>query len=194
MTFFLALILAAAPKPCETAWLAVWKEYSARELATGTVPTYVRIPNGKDRIAKAWIAECRSFDKDAMRCATGVLLETQMRLLRIQLEGQFSPADLEQIVEKFREQRTVLECDEVAAALTHAIDSVMSSVVDAGTSTSLPSTSPTTGIPRSDDCAGLALTSGKCQCAHLQCMDSCCPEGWACAHSGETQSKCVRPR
>ncbi len=181
MSVFLTLILAAAPTPCEAVWPAVWNEYSARELAAGSVPAYVRIPNGKERLARAWIAECKTFDKDAMRCAQGVTLETQIRLLRIQLEGQYTPADLEQVLKKVREQRTVLECEEVAAALTHAVDSLMSAVVDGG-------------VPRSDDCAGAALTSGKCQCAHSQCMDICCPEGWACAHSGATQAKCVKPR
>jgi uncharacterized protein YjiS (DUF1127 family) len=50
------------------------------------------------------------------------------------------------------------------------------------------------GVPRSDDCAGAELASGKCQCAHHQCMDLCCPEGWACAHSGASTAKCIRPR
>jgi len=47
---------------------------------------------------------------------------------------------------------------------------------------------------RSDDCAGDDLKSGKCKCAHVTCMDICCPEGWACAHHAgpdEGWSKCV---
>ena len=188
MGFLLALILAAPPTACEAAWLKVWNEYSTQELATGKVPAYVRIPEGKERIARAWIAECRSFDKQAIQCAQGITQETRVRMLRGQLEGQMTAQELDQVVSKFREQWTLLECPEVAQALSHAVDSVTREVRDAGVSRS------DAGVPRSDDCAGEDLARGKCQCAHKQCMDLCCPEGWACVHSGATQAKCVRPR
>lgn len=50
------------------------------------------------------------------------------------------------------------------------------------------------GVPKSDDCMGADLEEGRCQCAHTRCMDTCCPRGWVCAHSGATTAKCIRPR
>lgn len=188
MGFLLTLILAAPPTPCEKIWPAVWDLYSATELSTGRVPAYVRIPEGKERIARAWIAQCRSFDTEAIQCAQGATQETRVRMLRGQLEGRMTAQELDQVIARFREQWSLLECPEVSAALTLAIDAVMREVRDAGVPRS------DAGVPRSDDCAGAELASGKCQCAHKQCMDSCCPEGWACAHSGAAQAKCVKPR
>lgn len=132
--------------------------------------------------ADTWILECRAFDKAALDCATGVTLEAELTALRRSLENEkLPPAEIDKAIAKLRSEWSVLECREVDRALDRGGAAVAREVLDAG-------------VPRSDDCAGADLASGKCQCAHRRCMDICCPEGWACAHSGADQAKCVRPR
>jgi hypothetical protein len=142
---------------------------------------FERVPDAKERLGRAWIVECRSFDKAALDCASGVTLEAELAELRRSLEKEkLSPAEIDKLIAKAHSEWSVLECREVDRALDRAGAAVARDVLDAG-------------VPRSDDCAGAELTSGRCQCAHRRCMDICCPEGWACAHSGAAQAKCVRP-
>lgn len=49
------------------------------------------------------------------------------------------------------------------------------------------------GVPRSDECAGEALQTGRCRCAHHQCNDLCCRQDEVCAHGGSGPGKCIRP-
>jgi hypothetical protein len=47
-----------------------------------------------------------------------------------------------------------------------------------------------------DDCTAEDLQSGRCRCAHRTCMDTCCPDGYVCAHGagpGAGAAKCLRP-
>jgi hypothetical protein len=174
----LALILAAAPPPCDALWPVVWKAYAAQELAKGTPPLFERLPDAKERLGKAWRAECRKFDQATLECAKGLTLEAQLKELRRKLEEEKLPAkEIDHLIAKMRAEWTVLECLEVDRALDRAGEALAKELV-----------------PRSDDCMGADLESGKCQCAHSRCMDICCPDGWVCAHSGAAQSKCMRPR
>jgi hypothetical protein len=170
MLMLLAL-LTATPTPCEALWPTVWKALPAKEL-----------PDAKERLGRAWIAECRAFTPAALDCAMGVTHEIELLELRRALEKRNIPKQtIDEGIAKARADWSPLHCPEVARALDRARAGLAADARDAG-------------VPRSDDCAGADLASGKCQCAHHQCMDSCCPEGWACAHSGATTAKCVRPR
>ena len=173
----LALILAAAPQ-CETLWPSVWKSYSEQELSQGTPPLFQKFPDAKSRLEKAWLVECRAFTKETLDCAKGVVLEGQLKELRRQLEQQKIPKpDIDEMIEKVRAEWTPLQCADLERSLDRA-----------GAAAAKDS------VPMSDDCMGADLERGKCQCAHSRCMDTCCPAGWVCAHSGAAQAKCIRPR
>lgn len=171
----LSLILAAAP-PCESLWPAVWKAYSEQELSQGTPPLFQKFPDAKARLERAWLAECRKFDQATIDCAKGVTLETQLREFRRQLEQQKLPKEqIDEAVDKLRAGWSPLQCKEVDRSLDRAGAAAAE-------------------VPKSDDCTGDDLESGRCKCAHSRCMDSCCPDGWVCAHSGAVTPKCIRPR
>ena len=174
---FLALILAAAPQPCDGLWPAVWKAYSEQELSQGAPPLFQKFPDAKERLQKAWLVECRAFSKGTLNCANGAALEQQLRELRRQLEQQKVPRkDIDQAIEKLRSEWTPLQCAEIERSLDRA-----------------GAAAANDAVPKSDDCMGADLESGKCQCAHSRCMDTCCPAGWVCAHSGASTAKCIRP-
>ncbi len=115
------LMLAAAPSPCNALWPTVWKAYSAQELKKGLPPLFVKLPDAKDRLGRAWVAECRAFDKEVIECAHGVELEAQLAGLRRQLEAdKVPPAEIERLLQKVRDSWSVLECREVDRALDRA--------------------------------------------------------------------------
>jgi hypothetical protein len=173
----LAFILAAAPMPCEQLWPTVFKAYADQELSKSPPPLFEKFPDAKVRLEKAWLTECRAFDKPTLDCAKGVTLETELTELRRKLKADtLPPAQIEELIKATRAEWTPLQCKEIERSLDRA---GAAAAKDA--------------IPRSDDCMGADLESGKCQCAHNRCMDICCPAGWACAHSGAKQSKCIRP-
>ncbi|MDP3151825.1 MAG: hypothetical protein Q8N23_04110 [Archangium sp.] len=181
MVLLLGLVLAASPPPCDSLWPVVWKAYEAQELSKGTPPLFERLPDAKERLGRAWRVECGAFDQPALDCATGVTLEAELAVLRKSLEKEKMPAkEIDRLIARARAEWSVLECREVDRALDRAGAAVAREVFDAG-------------VPRSDECMGAELESGRCQCAHSRCMDLCCPAGWACAHSGAKQSKCIRP-
>lgn len=180
MLMLLAL-LTATPTPCEALWPAVWTAHEAQELKGQSPPLFENASEAKDRLGRAWIKECRAFTQSALDCARGLELEAQLADFRRYLKKEvMPPGEIDDLIGKVRRDWSILSCPAVERALQRAGDAVALSL-DAG-------------VPRSDDCAGADLASGKCQCAHLQCMDMCCPEGWACAHTGATTSKCIRPR
>lgn len=181
MVLLVGLVIAAAPPPCDALWPVVWKAYEAQELSKGTPPLFEQVPDAKERLGRAWWVECNAFDREALDCAKGVTLEAELVALRKSLEKKLPAKELDQLIAKTRADWSVLECREVDRALDRAGAAVSREVLDAG-------------VRRSDDCMGAELESGRCQCAHARCMDICCPAGWACAHSGAKQSKCIRPR
>lgn len=181
MVLLVGLVLVASPPSCDAVWPVVWKAYEAQELSKGKPPLLEQVPDARERLGRAWRLECETFGQAALDCAKGVTLEAELAVLRKSLENRKMPAkEIDQLLTKMRADWSVLECREVDRSLDRAGAAVARDVLDAG-------------VPRSDDCMGAELESRRCQCAHLRCMDICCPAGWACAHSRGKQSKCVAP-
>lgn len=182
MSLILSLVLSAAPLSCEQLWPAVWKAWAAREVKGELPPFFRRFPNAVERIGQKWVVECKAFDATTLACARAELLEAEIVQLRKQLEKEkVDPVEREAMLTKYRNEWSVLDCKQVNRAIDRAAENVAREVLDAGVSTS-------------DDCAGAELAAGRCRCAHQQCMDVCCREGEACAHSGADTSKCVKAR
>jgi hypothetical protein len=178
MSLSLTLLILAAAPPCEGLWPAVWKAYSAQELSKGTPPLFQKFPDAKARLEKAWLVECRAFEQATLDCARGVTLEAELGELRRKLQQQKVPKQvIDELVDKVRADWSPLACRDVERSLDAA-----------------GAAAARAGVPKSDDCMGADLESGKCQCAHSRCMDICCPKDWVCAHSGAATSKCIRPR
>ena len=180
MGLIVALLLSVTP--CDALWPNVWKAYEKKELSHGLPPLFQRVPNAKELLGRAWIVECAAFNKESLDCAKGVTREAELARLRRMLEAErVPPAEIDKVLQKARSEWSPLECREVDRALDRAGAAVAREVLDAG-------------VLRSDACAGEDLASGRCQCAHQTCMDLCCPDGWACAHTGAAQVKCIKPR
>ncbi|MBL8921111.1 MAG: hypothetical protein JNJ54_19770 [Myxococcaceae bacterium] len=182
MSLLLSLIVTAAPLSCEQLWPAVWKAYAARELKGELPPFFRQFPNAIERIGQKWVIECKAFEAGALSCARAELLEAELVQLRKQLEREKTPpAEREALLERYRAQWSVLDCKAVDREIDRAAENVARELLDAG-------------VPVRDDCAGDELASGRCRCAHRQCMSVCCREGEACAHSGADTAKCVKAR
>jgi hypothetical protein len=121
MSVFLAVILAAAPASCDQLWSDVWTAYAARELTGEPPPLFVRLPDAKDRLARAWIAECGRFSKQTLECARGVELERELLALHKRLVKEKVPLEeLARLIAKTRGEWSILECREVEAAIDRA--------------------------------------------------------------------------
>lgn len=182
MSLLLWLLVSATPVPCEQLWPTVWKAYAARELKGELPPFFKQFPNAVERIGAKWVIECKAFDVETLSCARGEQLEAEIVVLRKQLEKEKTPpAEREALLNRYRQEWSVLDCKQVDRAIDRAAESAARELLDAG-------------VPVSDDCAGAELASGRCRCAHRQCMDLCCREGETCAHSGANTAKCVKAR
>jgi hypothetical protein len=182
MSLLLALLVTASPRSCEELWPDVWKAYAARELKGAPPPFFRQFPNAIERIGQQWVAECKTFDAEALACARAERLEAEVGLLRKQLEREKTPApEREALLQRYRAQWSVLDCKTVDRALDRAAENVARELLDAG-------------VPARDDCAGDELASGRCRCRHRQCLTVCCREGEACAHLGGSTAKCVKAR
>lgn len=178
----LSVMLAAAPLSCEHLWPNVWKAYVAREVKGELPPFFRQFPNAVERIGQQWVTECQGFDASALACARGEQLEAEIVTLRKQLEQEKLPVDeREALLARYRKEWSVLDCKQVNRAIDRAAEKVARDVLDAGPLAT-------------DDCSGEALASGRCRCAHRQCIDVCCREGEACAHTGADSAKCVKAR
>lgn len=182
MALLLSLMLSAAPLSCDQLWPGVWKAWQAREVKGELPPFFRQFPNAVERIGQKWVAECQAFDANTLACARGEQLEAEIVQLRKQLaKEKLEPAEREALLAKYRREWSVLDCKQVNRAIDRAAENVARESLDAG-------------VPASDDCAGAELAAGRCRCAHRQCMDRCCREGEACAHSGADTAKCVKAR
>ena len=182
MSLLLSLLVTATPLSCEQLWPNVWKAYAARELKGELPPFFKQFPNAVERIGRQWVIECKAFEASTLSCARGELLEAEIVQLRKQLEKEKTPpAEREALLTKYRAQWIVLDCKPVDRVIDRAAENVARELLDAG-------------VPARDDCSGDDLASGRCRCAHRQCMDLCCREGETCAHSGANTSKCVKAR
>lgn len=182
MTLLLSLLVTATPLSCEQLWPNVWKAYAARELKGELPPFFKQFPNAVERIGQKWVIECKAFEADTLSCARGEFLEAEIAQLRKQLEKEKMPIDeREVLLGRYRAQWSVLDCKKVDRAIDRAAENVARELLDAG-------------VPRSDTCSGDDLASGRCRCLHRQCMDVCCREGEACAHTGADTAKCVKAR
>ncbi len=164
--------------------MAIWEQFLARGTSGVEMPAG-QTPADLDRR----FADPRWRDNPVFDLLRQIYLLASEYLLQLAesvdgldtLEKEKLPAkEIEQLIAKARAQWSVLECREVERSLDRAGAVVARDVLDAG-------------VPRSDECMGADLESGRCQCAHSRCMDICCPAGWVCAHSGAKQSKCLRP-
>lgn len=182
MSLLLSLLVSAAPVSCEQLWPTVWKAYAARELKGELPPFFRQFPNAIELIGQKWVLECRAFDSKTLSCARGEFLEAEIVQLRKQLEKEKLPVEQrEALLNRYRANWIILDCKEVDRAIDRAAEKVARELLDAG-------------VEARDDCAGDDLAAGRCRCAHRQCMDVCCREGEACAHSGATTAKCVKAR
>lgn len=182
MSLMLSLVLSAAPLSCDQLWPGVWKAWFAREVKGELPPFFRQFPNAVERIGQKWIVECKAFDANTLACARGELLEAEIVELRKKLEKEkMDPAEREALLSRYRREWSVLDCHQVNRAIDRAAENVARESLDAG-------------VPASDDCAGADLAAGRCRCAHRQCMDICCRDGEACAHSGADTAKCVKAR
>jgi hypothetical protein len=117
----LALMLLAAPPPCEALWPTVWKSYAEKELSKGTPPLFEKFPDAKQRLEKAWLTECRAFDKATLDCAKGVTREAEFSEIRRNLTAQkLPPEQIEALIKELRAEWTPLQCKEVDRSLDRA--------------------------------------------------------------------------
>lgn len=182
MSLALSLLISAAPLSCEQLWPSVWKAYAARELTGEPPPFFRQFPNAIERIGQKWVLECRAFDRQTLSCARGDLLEAELVQLRAQLEKEKVPVEeRERLLARYRADWVILDCKDVDRAIDRAAEKVARELLDAG-------------VEVRANCAGEDLTAGRCRCPSTRCMDVCCREGEACAHSGATTAKCVKAR
>ena len=180
MSLMLSLVLSAAPLSCDQLWPGVWKAWLAREVKGELPPFFRQFPNAAERLGQKWIVECRAFDARTLACARGEQLEAELVHLRKKLEQEkVDPVEREALLSRYRAEWSVLDCKQVSRAIDRAAENVARESLDAG-------------VPPGDDCTGSDLAAGRCRCAHRQCMDQCCREGEACAHTGADTAKCVK--
>lgn len=123
MNLLLALVLTAQPASCEQLWPAVWKALDKQDLkGKGPFPT---LPDGKERLGRAWVAECARFDQETLECARGEQLEAQVALLRKMAEKEkFPPAEIERMAAQLRAEWKIIDCKEVDRAIDRAARAV----------------------------------------------------------------------
>ena len=123
MVLLLALMLTAPPATCEQLWPTVWKALDAKDLKGK--PPFPTLPDGKERLGRAWVAECSRFDKETLECARGVQLEAQLALVRKLLEQERTPpAEIEKLLAKARAEWKITDCKEVDRAIDRAAHGV----------------------------------------------------------------------
>lgn len=123
MVLLLALLLSAPPASCDQLWPAVWKALDAQDLK-GKLP-FPTLPDGKERLGRAWVSECARFDQDTLDCARGVQLEAQVALLRKLAEQEkFPPAEIEKMVARLRAEWKITDCKQVDRAVDRAARAV----------------------------------------------------------------------
>ncbi len=123
MSLLLALVLAAQPASCEQLWPAVWKALDTQDLKGR--PAFPRLPDGKERLGRAWVAECARFDKATLECARGVQLEAQLVAIRKMLEEEMiPPGEIEKLIVRARAEWKILGCKEVDRAIDRAARAV----------------------------------------------------------------------
>lgn len=182
MLSLVALALSSTPVPltCEQLWPEVWARFVTAE--TAETPFFRRFPHGQTLLGQKWVLECEAFDAGTLACARRETLERELAELRAKLEREkMPPAERDTLISRLRSEWSILDCKEVTRALDRAAERAARQLADAG-------------VPERDDCAGDDLVSGRCRCAHTRCLDQCCRQGEACAHSGSGRSKCVKAR
>lgn len=119
MAFLLALVLAAQPATCEQLWPTVWQALDQQDLK-GRRP-FPTLPDGKERLGRAWVAECQRFSPEALTCARGEQLAAQLALLRKTLEeDRIPPAEIDRVCTRLRDEWRITECKEVDRAIDRA--------------------------------------------------------------------------
>ena len=134
LTILSALVLAAAPATCDELWPKVWKAYEGKELkGHRPPPLFEKVPDAKERLGRAWVVQCASFDQDALDCARGVHLELAIAELRRALEAQkVPPKQIAEAIGRAREDWSVLDCQAANKAIDRAGAAVAREVLDAG--------------------------------------------------------------
>lgn len=119
MAFLLALVLAAQPASCEQLWPVVWKALDEQDLKGK--PPFPTLPDGKDRLGRAWVAECQRFSPETLACARGEQLGAQLALLRKTLEkDHIPPGEIDRVVNRLRDEWRITECKDVDRAIDRA--------------------------------------------------------------------------
>lgn len=121
------LALTAAPKAtCEQLWPRVWAALEKQEFSKGRPPLFDRVTNPKEKLGRAWVAECKRFDGPALACARGERLAQELAALREQLEAEGVPPEkIDAGLEKLRDEWSILECREVNRAVDRAAQQVV---------------------------------------------------------------------
>lgn len=119
MSLLLALLLTAQPASCEQLWPAVWKALDTKDLK-GKEP-FPSLPDGKERLGRAWVGECSRFSPATLACARGEQLAAQMALLREKLErDRIPPAEIDRVVARLRAEWSITDCKDVDRAVDRA--------------------------------------------------------------------------
>jgi len=131
MTALLLALLTATPD-CEAHWAKVWLAYEATELK-GRPPFFEKFPDGKARLARAWVDQCRAFSKQTHDCLSGVTVEKELAELDAQLIKEGVPAaERAKGLARLRAEWSVLECREANRALDRAAEAVARELIADG--------------------------------------------------------------
>ncbi len=121
MSLLLAMVLSAAPHSCPELWTPVYESWAAREQRSERTPLFKQVPDAKDKLGKAWIAECGRLDAATLDCARRVTLEKELKAIAERLAKERMPRpEIDHLLEKLRKEWDILSCVEVDRALDRA--------------------------------------------------------------------------